>query len=170
MSDTAQPELTRGGYCPDCGTRLEGSGSLRCPLCGFEKTRYPLVGVAMVIRDSEGRVLLGRRTRGRDAGKWCIPCGRLEWGEDVRAGALRELEEETGLTAEITGIAAVHSNFHRPEDLSVGIWFHGRVVSGELHCADGELDDVGYFDPAEPPPLAFPTDAIVLADIAAGRA
>ena len=111
--------------------------------------------------------MLGRRTRGRDAGKWCIPCGRLEWGEEVRSGALRELEEETGLKAEIIGIAAVHSNFHRPDDLSVGIWFFGRVISGELHCADGELNALEYFQPSDPPTLAFPTDATVLADLAA---
>lgn len=26
---------------------------------------------------------------------WCIPCGRLEWDEDVRRRAERELLEET---------------------------------------------------------------------------
>jgi len=87
--------------------------------------RYPIVGVAVIVRDEAGRVLLGRRAQGRYAGLWCIPCGRLEWGEEVRAGALRELLEETGLEARITAIAAVHSNFHNPDDLSVGIWFHG---------------------------------------------
>lgn len=84
----------------------------------------------------------------------------------MRRGALRELEEETGLKAEISGIAAVHSNFHRPDDLSVGIWFFGRVIGGELHCADGELDALEYFQPSDPPELAFPTDAMVLADLA----
>ena len=113
---------------------------------------------------------MGRRARGRYADLWCIPCGRLEWGEEVRAGALRELTEETGLVAEITGIAAVHSNFHNEEDLSVGIWFHGRVTGGIAHPADGELSEIAWFDPGEPPLLAFPTDAIVLADLAAGRA
>lgn len=128
--------------------------------------RYPCVGVAVVIRDEAGRVLMGRRARGRHADLWCIPCGRLEWGEEVRAGALRELEEETGLVAEITGIAAVHSNFHNPDDLSVGIWFHGEVRGGRLHPQDGELSEIDYFQPAEPPPLAYPTDALVLAELA----
>lgn len=109
---------------------------------------------------------MGRRARGRYADLWCIPCGRLEWGEEVRAGALRELAEETGLVAEITGIAAVHSNFHNEDDLSVGIWFHGEVRGGQLHPVDGELSEIAYFHPAEPPPLAFPTDALVLAELA----
>ncbi len=127
--------------------------------------RYPIVGVAVIVRDHDGRVLLGRRAQGRYAGKWCIPCGRLEWGEDVRDGALRELLEETGLEARVTGIAAVHSNFHNPDDLSVGIWFHGEVTGGQLHCADGELSEVGYFAPSEPPDLAFPTDEMVLREL-----
>lgn len=131
--------------------------------------RYPCVGVAVVVRDEAGRVLMGRRAQGRRAGLWCIPCGRLEWGEDVRAGALRELKEETGLEAWITGIAAVHSNFHDPEDSSVGIWFHGEVVSGTPHPADGEFAEVAYFEPGAPPALAFPTDALVLAELAGSQ-
>jgi 8-oxo-dGTP diphosphatase len=128
--------------------------------------RYPCVGVAVVVRNEQGWVLMGRRARGRFADLWCIPCGRLEWGEEVRSGALRELQEETGLVAEITGVAAVHSNFHNPDDLSVGIWFHGRVTGGRLYPADGELSEIAYFDPASPPALAFPTDALVLAELA----
>ncbi len=109
---------------------------------------------------------MGRRAQGRFAGLWCIPCGRLEWDEDVREGATREFLEETGLQVELTGIAAVHSNFHDRERQTVGIWFDGRVTGGYPHPADGELSELGYFDPASPPPLAFPTDALVLRELA----
>ena len=128
--------------------------------------RQPSVGVAIVVRDDDGRVLLGKRAVGWGAGEWCIPCGSLEWGEDVRAAAERELLEETGLRAQAGEVVAVHSNFHDPERLTVGIWFAGEDVTGEPVPADGELSEVGYFDPAEPPPLAFPTDALVLAQLA----
>ena len=130
--------------------------------------RYPTVGVAVIIRDPEGRVLMGRRAHGRYAGLWCIPCGRLEWDEDVRAGALRELMEETGVQARITGIAAVHSNFHDFDRHTVGIWFAGEIVSGEPYPADGEFTELGWFAPGEPPELAFATDGLVLAELAAG--
>lgn len=128
--------------------------------------RRPSVGVAVVVRDARGRVLLGKRAVGWGAGEWCIPCGSLEWGEDVREGAERELLEETGLRARAGEVVAVHSNFHDPERLTVGIWFAGEDVEGVPVPADGELSEIRYFDPAEPPPLAFPTDALVLAQLA----
>ena len=131
--------------------------------------RRPSVGVAIVVRDDRGRVLLGKRAVGWGAGGWCIPCGSLEWGEDVRAAAERELLEETGLRARAGEVVAVHSNFHDPERLTVGIWFAGEDVGGEPVPADGELSEIRYFDPAEPPPLAFPTDALVLAQLAEER-
>lgn len=112
---------------------------------------------------------MGRRTHGRRAGLWCIPCGYVEWGEDVREAGRRELLEETGLDVELGDVVAVHSNFHNPDLLTVGIWFAGRIMSGDPYPADGELSEIAYFDPADPPPLAFPTDAFVLEQLAGSR-
>ena len=132
----------------------------------MSQKRRPSIGVAAVVRDEAGRVLLGKRAVGWGAGEWCIPCGSLEWGEDVRAAAERELLEETGISARAGEVLAVHSNFHDPERLTVGIWFAAQDPTGDPYPADGELSEIGYFDPAEPPPLAFPTDALVLAQLA----
>lgn len=142
----------------------------RCTDCGFIRGRNPAVGVAVVVRDSQGRVLLGERATGPYAGLWCIPCGYVEWHEDIREAGMREFEEETGLAVELAGIVAVHSNFHNPKQHTVGVWFAGIVRGGHLHPADGELTDLAYFDPAGPPALAFPTDALVLAELVAPAA
>jgi 8-oxo-dGTP diphosphatase len=75
------------------------------------------------------------------------------------------MEEETGLAVEIGEVCAVHSNFHDRAHQTVGVWFHGRVVGGALEAGD-DLDRVGYFPLRAPPPLAFPTDATVIADLA----
>lgn len=158
--------------CPECGTLpgpVRHGPTPRCGSCGYFRVRLPTVGVAMVVRDRGGRVLLGRRTRGSHSGSWCIPCGRLEWGEDVRRGAERELLEETGLTAVAGAVVSVQSNFHDAARQTVGIWFEAEDVAGEAWCPDGEFDEVGYFDPATPPELAFPTDGVVLADLAERR-
>lgn len=166
MTTSKPPEP--GGFCPDCGTRLDAGPPTRrhCSNCGRTIYRNPIVGVAMVVRDEHGSVLIGRRSRGGYAGLWCIPCGYVEWGEDVREAASRELAEETGLSARATSVVAVHSNFHNVEQYTVGIWFAAEHVSGALAPADGELSELAYFDPATPPPLAFPTDALVLEQLA----
>ena len=111
----------------------------------------------MILQNGQ-TVLLGRRARGQYKGAWCIPCGHLERGEEVRPAARREFLEETGLQAEVGPVCAVHSNFHAPKSLTVGIWFRGSVIGGGLQAAD-ELDAADHFPlNALPEYLAFPTD------------
>lgn len=58
--------------------------------------------VAGVIRDAGGRVLLARRTEGRDlAGRWEFPGGKREPDESPEAALVRELHEELGIDVEI---------------------------------------------------------------------
>ncbi|KRG69955.1 Nudix family hydrolase [Pseudoxanthomonas dokdonensis] len=56
--------------------------------------------VAGVITDARGRVLLTRRTEGRDlAGRWEFPGGKREADESAEAALVRELQEELGISA-----------------------------------------------------------------------
>ncbi|BDU15554.1 Nudix family hydrolase [Lysobacter auxotrophicus] len=58
--------------------------------------------VAGVIRDARGRVLLARRTEGRDlAGLWEFPGGKHEPGESAEGALARELHEELGIDVDI---------------------------------------------------------------------
>src|SRR5690606_32975064 len=58
--------------------------------------------MAAVIADATGRVLLARRTEGRDlAGLWEFPGGKREPGETPEAALARELREELGIVPEI---------------------------------------------------------------------
>jgi ADP-ribose pyrophosphatase YjhB (NUDIX family) len=136
-----------------------------CPACGFVFFANPGVGAACVIRDGAGRVLLVRRSPGQwGAGTWCLPCGFVEWGEDVRIAAARETREETGLEVRIGEVLQVASNFHDPERPTIGVWFAATPVDAGVPPAPGDdADAVGWFDPAAPPPLAFPSDRALLA-------
>jgi len=58
--------------------------------------------VAGVVTDARGRILLARRTEGRDlAGLWEFPGGKREPGESPEQALVRELREELGIEAEV---------------------------------------------------------------------
>ena len=67
-------------------------------------TPVPVVGVVCLKGD---QVLLIRRGTEPRLGEWSLPGGRIEPGERVLDAALRELKEETGVDAVITGLLAV---------------------------------------------------------------
>ena len=119
--------------------------------------------MAVIVRDGSGAVLLGRRADNASyPGLWCIPCGYVEYDEEVRQAAYREFLEETGLQVRLGEVFTVLSNFHNPETHTVGIWFQAEIVGGTAEAGD-DLAELGWFAPENPPPLAFPTDQTVLA-------
>lgn len=154
-------------FCPMCATELETAeigrtARRRCPNCDFIHWRNPGVGAAVVVRDADDRLLLIRRGSGATrSGFWAIPAGFVDYGEDVKSAAARELREETGLIAEIGEPVFVASNFHDPAKLTVGVWFAGTVVGGALEPGD-DADDAGFFALDDLPPLAFETDEALI--------
>jgi len=57
----------------------------------------PLVGVGVIVLNSQKQILLGERIGSHGANTWCSPGGHLEFGETVEECARRETLEETGL-------------------------------------------------------------------------
>ena len=117
-------------------------------------TRLAAYGV--IRRD--GKVLLARVAPGNlGAGLWVLPGGGLEFGEGPEAAVVREVEEETGLHAVITGAPSIHSDtgswpFSGGEvrNHQVRFVYPMEIVGGtERVEVDGSSDAFGWFTPEE---------------------
>ena len=58
----------------------------------------PGLGVGLIVRRSDGKVLMCRRLKAPEAGCWSIVGGKVDAMERAEVAARREAEEETGLT------------------------------------------------------------------------
>jgi 8-oxo-dGTP diphosphatase len=118
----------------------------------YGQGRLLLPGVsAVVIRDDlePGRVHL-LLTRRSDTGRWSLPAGIVEPFEQPAASMLRELEEETRVTAEVERLAllrtdpdVVYPNGDRCQ--FIAMCFRCRYVSGEAQVGDEESTEVAWF-------------------------
>jgi ADP-ribose pyrophosphatase YjhB (NUDIX family) len=106
-----------------------------------------LAAYGLIVRD--GSILLCRIAPGSlGAGLWTLPGGGLDFGEAPEAGAIREVEEETGLVTEVNGAPVVHSDtgtWDRPSGVvryhHLRFVFPMTVVGGEERLeVDGSTD------------------------------
>ncbi|KAI0598982.1 NUDIX hydrolase domain-like protein [Biscogniauxia sp. FL1348] len=71
-----------------------------------DTTPHPRVGVAAIIRNAAGQLVVGQRAGSHGAGTWQFPGGHLEMGESLPGCAERETLEETGLRVSGVRVAA----------------------------------------------------------------
>lgn len=107
-------------------------------------------GVAAVVFDGKGRVLLGKRA---DNDLWGLPSGHVEPAETVEEAAIREVSEETGLEVEVEWLVGVYSDpysqtFAYPDGEVVHFvtsCFRCRVASGAARADGVEASEVAFF-------------------------
>ena len=155
------------------GSELPGAGAT-----GREARRYPerpIVGVvAVVIRGD--RVLVVRRANPPMSGRWGFPGGVLELGETVAQGAMRELVEETGVTAEAAGPLTVIDTIDRDNEGRVRYHYTLVAVIGNWQAGEGvasdDADEVAWLTRAEIVDRNLPTAPALLPllDLATSRA
>ena len=127
-----------------------------------------------VVFNSRGEVLLQKRA---DNGYWGLPGGRVDIGESVEQGAIREVLEETGLHVTVKRLIGIYSD---PKQYSILSYPWGLVVqyvtlvfeceyqSGQLAISE-ESTDIGYFPPDALPDKTMLSYHLRIKDALAGQ-
>jgi len=112
--------------------------------------RHPITGTTIIPILPDGRIVLVQR---RDNGRWSLPGGIVDWGEDIPTTVRRELEEETGLNLiYINRLVGVYSDPSRdPRFHSIAVVIEAKV-EGEIQIHDTlELLAAKAFSPSDLP-------------------
>jgi NAD+ diphosphatase len=138
-------------FCGRCGGETEpvaGEPAKRCVRCGM--LHYPRLSPAIIVlvRD-ESRVLLAR-SPGFPEGMYSVLAGFVEPGESIEEAIRREVREEVGI--EVTHLRYFGSQpWPFPNSLMIG--FTTEYAGGELEIDPAEIEDAGWYEPGEFPPL-----------------
>jgi len=119
----------------------------------------PMVGIGVVLL-KPGAVLLVRRAKQPNAGRWSLPGGAQELGETAEQAARRELHEESGL--QVAGpmlLAANVDSIHR--DSAGRVQFHYTILDFAAAWTGGEPRPGGDVSAA----LFAPLDGLVQYDL-----
>lgn len=117
--------------------------------------RRQRIGAYGIVRDPERRLLLVRAASYLSvAGRWFLPGGGVEHGEDPFAALRREVHEETGLTVGAATLLGVLSDtWPIPEGTllhSIRLCYRVDSWQGEVRPeASGSSDAAAWFSPGE---------------------
>jgi ADP-ribose pyrophosphatase YjhB (NUDIX family) len=108
--------------------------------------------VTAIVPDERGAILLEHKT---DNDLWALPGGAMDVGESMADAVVREVEEETGIDVEVTGVVGIYSNPNHVMAYDDGevrqqcsICFTTRMLGGQL-ATSSETKEVRFVDPAD---------------------
>jgi len=101
-----------------------------------------IAGVCVV---KDNKILMVQEGWGNFKGMWNMPAGKLEEGENIFDGAIREMKEETGYDVKLTGLVdiknCIFSDMHH-----VLINFQAEIVGGGVNFDADEIMNVKFLD------------------------
>lgn len=153
---------TSVSFCPRCGTALEqrpafGRQRPVCSACEYVHFDDPKVAVG-VVAERDGAILMTRRNHEPKLGEWSFPSGYVDAYEDVRAAAVRETLEETGIRVRIETLLGV---YQEEGSRVIFLAFAASAEPGDPVCGE-ECQDVQFLPLEALPPPAFFHDSAIL--------
>lgn len=154
-------------YCVLCGAQMKlqerfGRNRPVCTACGYIHFLEPKVAVAVLI-ERDGEVLLVQRGNQPQQGKWSLPAGFVDAGEDPKLAAVREVIEETGLQIRVTDLLDVLAGGEHPRGADIIIVYRGEIEGGRLKAGD-DAEAATFFRYDALPMLAFTSTQQVIED------
>lgn len=120
----------------------------------MDHARHIIVAVGAVILNGDGEVLLVKHLPERGGfwqGKWICPGGKLDLGEPISEGIMREVEEETGLAIELAEPVQPFERIHRVDGKLafhvIYIDYTARVEGSPVPRCGGDVGEAEWFGP-----------------------
>ncbi len=158
----------RYSFCPFCGNRVSPSkNKIFCERCNRTFYQHTPQTAAVIYENDENKVLLVQRKHEPFRNKWSLPAGFVEYGEIPIQTGLRELKEETGLTAAFEKIIGFYMTYDHPATTSLLTVISVKNVTGEIKSFD-DTKDAKFFDMEELPILAFKAHLVAIKDFRNG--
>ena len=136
-------------YCGACGsstTISEGGYLLTCSNQACGRQHFPRTDPAVIMRICQGERCLLARQASWPQGLFSVLAGFVEPGETLEDAVRREVMEEAGVRIRSVKYFASQP-WPFPASLMLG--FTAEFESGEIYCADNELDEVRWFSREE---------------------
>ena len=128
----------------------------------------------LMLANREGRIFVGQRIDSISNIAWQLPQGGIDEGEEPEAAALRELEEETGISPDLVDILARSQEeyfYDLPDELIGKLWggkwrgqrqwwfllrFKGDDSHVNIATKHQEFNEWRWVEPTELPGLIVP--------------
>ncbi|TMC13761.1 MAG: NUDIX hydrolase [Chloroflexi bacterium] len=155
-------------FCQQCGhameaKTIEGREVPTCPKCGFTAWRNPLVAT-MVVVETSGGIVLGRRAIEPGYGLWCLPGGFVNEDEAPQEAAARECQEEIAAQVDMGTLLGIYHITRGDGRGMIAIAYRATIHGDDSPSAGHEMLEVGLFAPDHLPELAFSSHRRAIAD------
>ncbi|MGH3730794.1 MAG: NUDIX domain-containing protein [Micromonosporaceae bacterium] len=166
----------RGGlmasrFCTRCAAPLPGPPPVRCTACGYALYLNAKPSAGVVIVDTGGRFLAGRRAHHPQYGDWGLPAGFCDGWEHPADAAVREVAEELGVAIELGPLVGLYLGAYHFQDEVLPFlvaYYLARLADPDAVPAPdpAEVSETAWFRLDDPPPLAFAAMADAVRDAA----